>query len=128
MTSLLRPPLLRAGSLAATKLPSRMGSRLVQPVAVDLGAEQVLAPLPPRPPAPAPAPSPVPVAAPAPAPVATTAQPGRAKALRQARALVAQHHITTAELVDDIERAAAIADARRLIAAHGITERDLFGR
>ena len=120
--SLLRPPLLRAGSLDANRVPSRMGDRLVQHQVVDLGVVAVPAPTP----APAPAPAP---AAVAPITTESTCAADRASALQAARQLAQQHHITAAELADhDAARAAAIAEARRLIQQHGISRQQLFGR
>lgn len=74
--SLLRPPVLRAGSLDAARVPSRMGERLVPHTVVDLG--------------------PVATAPQLPASKHTAEQ--RAAAIAEIRALIERHGITADQL------------------------------
>lgn len=120
--NLLRPPVLRAGSLDAARVPSRMGERLLQPAEVEIGHEA--APTLALAPAPTPAP-----AAPMARPSGGTPPPDhRARALREARLLARQHRITAAELHTTEERSAAITAVRGLIDIYGLTAAQLFGR
>jgi len=116
---LSRPPLLRAGSLAALRLPSVIAGQIVTPVPVDLGPEQ------PAPVAVVPAPA-MPAEA-APEPIGSGSD-NRTQALRQARQMCRQHGLSVADLVTAEERAAAIAEVRSLIDTYSFTADDLFGR